>query len=144
MGLLACPCCHIPNNLVDLVVFKLIKNAIGSDHCVVKVVDTALLIRGLRIARDNASHPTKMRKLGLTVAKCPTDGKTTGEDTIWTNERVFFLITIFLVRYRLLSDLLRSCGRHTVFHHSLGLVDVASCLHDSIELALIRGLMISR
>ena len=144
MGLLARPRCHVPHNLVDLVVLQLIKNAIRCDHNVVQIVDTALFVSGLRFASDNASHAAKMRELGLAIAERPAHGETAREDSIWTNERVFLFVAIFFIWQRLLPDLLRSGCRHAVLHDCLSLVDIAACLHDSIELTLVRWLMVPR
>ena len=85
-----------------------------------------------------------MRELGLTIAERPAHRETAREDSIWTNERVFLFVAILFIWQRLLPDLLRSGCRHTVLHDGLGLVDVATSLHDSIELALVRRLMVPR
>ena len=71
---MARPRCHVPHNLVDLIVLQLIKNSIRCDQDVVEIVDTALFVSGLRFARDNASHAAKMRELGLTIAERPAHG----------------------------------------------------------------------
>ena len=144
MSLLARLSGHIPHDLVDLVVLQLVKDTIGSDQCVVEVVDPALLVCRFRFASDHASHPTKMGKLGLTVSESPTDGQSAREDTIRTNEGVLLFITVIFKRYSFLSNLLSCCGRHAIFHHGLGLVDVATSLHDSIELSFVRWLVIPR
>ena len=99
---------------------------------------------GLRFASDNASHTAKMRELGLTIAERPAHRETAREDSIWTNERVFLFVAIFFIWQRLLPDLLRSGCWHAVLHDGLSLVDIAACLIDSIELALVRRLMVSR
>lgn len=92
MSLLACLGCHIPNNLIDLVVLQFVKDTVGSDQSVVEVVHAALLVCCFGFASDNATHASKMRKFGLTVAKSPTDGQSAREDAVRTNKGVFLFI----------------------------------------------------
>ena len=60
---------HIPDNLIDLIVFELVKDAIRSYQSVVKVVDTAHLMSGLRIAGYDTLHSPEMNKLSLAITK---------------------------------------------------------------------------
>ena len=69
MRLLADFSSHIPDNLIDLIVFELVKDAIRSYQSVVKVVDTAHLMSGLRIAGYDTLHSPEMNKLSLAITK---------------------------------------------------------------------------
>ena len=137
VSLLAGFSCHIPDNLVDLVVFKLVKDAIRSDQSIVEIVNTALLMCGLWLAGDNASHPTQVQKLRLAIAKSPADGEAAWEYSVGSNEWVLLLIAVLLLRQYLLPHLLRRSRRHAVLHDGLRLVNIATGCLDAIEFSLI-------
>ena len=143
VSLLPRPGGHVPHDLVDLVVLQLVEDTIGGDECVVEIVDPALLVSGLGLARHDAAHAAQMCQLGLAVAERAADGEAAGEDSVRADERVFLLVAVFLERHRVLPDLLCRSRRHPVLHHGLRLVDVAACLDDAVELALVAGLVVS-
>ena len=144
VGLLTRPGGDVPHDLVDLVVLQLVEDAVGGDERVVEVVDPALLVGGLGLARHDAAHAPQVRQLGLAVAERAADGETAGEDAIRADEGVLLLVAVLFEGHRVLADLLRRGRRHPVLHHGLRLVDVAAGLDDAVELTLIAGLVVPR
>ena len=69
MGKEALSCCDIPDDLIDLVVFELVKDAIGTYQNVVQVVNTALLECCLWITGHDSLEPTKASQFSLAIAK---------------------------------------------------------------------------
>lgn len=137
VGLLPGFSSHVPDNLVDLIVLELVEDAVRCDQSVVEVVYTALLMGGLWLTSDHASESAEMRKFSLAITESSTDGEPSWEDTIRSNEGVFFLVTVLFLRQCLLPDLLCRSRWHTIFHHCLSLVDVATVCLNTIEFTLI-------
>ena len=50
--------CHIPDNLIDLVVLQFVKDSVRADEHVIKIVDTIFLVCDFRIASDYPTDPT--------------------------------------------------------------------------------------
>ena len=85
-----------------------------------------------------------MFKLGFTVAKCTAYRESTREASVWSYKGVLFIVTIFRLWNLSLANLLRLCGRITILHDSLCLIDVATCIGDSLEFNRARGFVIRR
>ena len=98
----------------------------------------------LGLAGDHPLDATQVRQFSLAVAKSTADRQSTGKDAIGSNEGILFLITILRLWHVFLSDLLRGgCGQ-PILHYGLSLVDVATCICDSLELARTGRLVVKR
>ena len=59
-GKLALSSSHVPHNLIDLVIFELVENAIRADKDIVKRMCSIHLVRSLRLASHNAFNATQV------------------------------------------------------------------------------------
>lgn len=135
---------HIPNNLVDCVILQLIENAIRSYQHIVQLVNSIDLMCSFRVTSHDALHTTKMGQFSLTISKSSTDRESAGEHSIWTNEGVFFVITVFWIRANILLYLLCLSGWQSIFHNSLCLVNIPTCGQYAFEFLGARWLVIIR
>ena len=129
--------CHVPDNLIDLVVLQFVEDSVRADKYVIKIVHTILLVSDLWIASDHSANPAQVSQLSLAVTKSSTDRKSARKDTIGPNERVLFIIAILGWWHSLLSNLVSLGGRQAILHHCLGLIDVATRRYYPVKLFLI-------
>ena len=143
-GLLSFLCCHVPYDLVYLVVFQLVKYTIGPNQQVVVLIDSILLVYNLRLANDHSFLSSKVSELSLTITKRPANGETAREHSVRANEGVVFIIRIFGWRHCLLLNLLSLRRWKPIAHDCLSLVNVATRIIYSLELTRIGWLVICR
>ena len=98
MSLQACFGCHIPDDLIDLVILEFVKDSVRADEHVIKIVHTVLLVSDFWIASDHSTDATQVSQLSLAVTKRSTDRESAWKDAIRPNKRVLFIIAIFLLR----------------------------------------------
>jgi len=99
-------------------------------------------MNNLRFTGNDAFHSSHMEQLCFAITKRATHGEPAWEDTIGTNERVFFIVAvIFCWKYFLLNLLSLSCW-HTILHNGLSLVNVSSVIHYSLELPRVRWFVV--
>ena len=89
-------------------------------------------MNNLRFTGNDAFHSSHMEQLCFAITKRATHGEPAWEDTIGTNERVFFIV---------LNLLSLSCW-HTILHNGLSLVNVSSVIHYSLELPRVRWFVV--
>ena len=99
-------------------------------------------MRDLRFAGDDPLDASKMLKLRFAVSKGAAHRQASREAAIRADEGIFLLIAVLLFRYDILAHLLRLSGRVSVLHHGLSLVDVATRVHDPLELARARRFVV--
>ena len=136
-------CRNIPHNLVYLIIFQLVKDAIWSYEKIVVLVHSILLIDHLWCANNYSLCTSKMSKFRFTVTKSTADREPTWENTIWSNKWVVFVIWIFGRGNSFLSDLLSLSSWKPIPHDCLSLVYIPTCIVDPFELACIWWFMIS-
>ena len=134
---------HVPNDLIYCIVLQLVENSVGRDQDVVKRVNTAFLVGSFGFAGHDALHPVQVEQLCLAVAKGATHREPAREHAVGTHKGVLLIFAVFGRWNHILSNLLRCCSRQTVFHDSLGLVDVSSVFVDTFELVRIGRLVVS-
>ena len=137
MGLQACFGCHIPDDLIDLVILEFVKDSVRADEHVIKIVHTVLLVSDFWIASDHSTDATQVSQLSLAVTKRSTDRESAWKDAIRPNKRVLFIIAIFSLWHCLLFYLVCLGSGQAILHHCLGLVDVATRRHYPVKLFLI-------
>ena len=99
-------------------------------------------MRHLWLAAYDTLLATQMLKLSLAVAKGAAHREPAWEDTVWTHERIVFVVAVLRGRASLLADLLGLSGRHALVHHCLRLVDMATGRFNPRKLHRIRGLVV--
>lgn len=131
----------IPNDLIDLVVLKLVKNPVRSDNDVIEGVRGIGFSDDLRQASYTVLNAAVGRDLCLCIAERSTDAQSAREDSVRADEGIFFILAVVLRRL-LNLDLVNHIGRHAILDNCLGLIDVSASLNQSIKLRWVRRLVI--
>lgn len=101
----------VPYDLVNLIVFQLVKNAVRADQEVVKSVSAIRFEYYIWLAGDTIVDAAETLNFGLSIAESPADGQSAWEDSIRTHKRVLFIVR-FIIWRRFYSHLMNLVGRH--------------------------------
>ena len=128
-----------PYDIVHLVCWQLVKDAIWAREYVVKLLATILLIIEVWCADYYVGVATELMVLGLQVAEGPAHGESSRKDTIGPNQRIVHRV-LFL--WRLIYSYLLQARLALGVYHRMRLVNVSSRRFNPSELRKLSRLVV--
>jgi len=135
--------CDIPDDLIQLVILKLVIDAVRAYYNVIQSLWGIWHSYHIRYASHAVLNATKTWNFSLCISECAADWQSAWIYSIRAHKRIIFIIWVF-DRWLLHFYLVNLISWHALLYDRLGLVDIAACFYESVELRGIRWFVVTR
>lgn len=98
----------------------------------------------IRCTRYDSNLTTKLFKFGFCISKSSTYGESTRKTSVWSNKRIIIIIWFILIRRFQNLNLLNLWCWYSVLQNCLSLINVPTCVLNSIKLFSFAWFMVFR